>query len=294
MAEKKRGGNGGVLLYLRNRNAPPDTESKGKTHWIVAGSAIALFCAAFGAVSGNPGGTVLTAVFLASLGSSIGGIAFSAFCGVVLFGLGTDPVRAVQIMLVCSIANQAVMTWWVRRDIDWRALRVFLTGGVLGLPFGLWLLLHVEHHLYLRALGALLVAYGGYMLIRAPSTIRVQHPGLDFFVGALSGITGAAAAFPSAAVTVWCSFKGWERSRQRGVFQPFILIMQIASLIAIAVATHGGSMQSAGLAASDLLCVPAGLLGTFTGMALCQRISTRGFAGALNVLLIVAGVSFWI
>jgi uncharacterized membrane protein YfcA len=292
MAEKNWVNDGAILVCLGNIKTLSDTALQFKRLWMVVGSGTALACGAFGAASGNPGGAVLTAVFLASLGGSIGGFAFSALCGVVLFGLGTDPVRAVQIMLICSIANQAVMTWWVRRDIDWRGLRIFLMGGVLGLPLGLWLLLRVDHHLYIRALGVLLMAYGCYMLIRAPATVRVQHPGLDLFAGALSGITGAAAAFPSAAVTVWCSFKGWDRARQRGVFQPFILIMQIASLIAIGIVTHTSRMQSAGLTLNDLLCVPVGLLGTFAGLAVYQRISTRQFGVALNLLLIVAGVSF--
>ena len=259
---------------------------------IVLSSVAALAYVAFGFLWGSPGGTVMAAVFLASLGGSIGGVAFSALCGVVLFRLDLDPVRAVQIMMTCSIANQAVMTWFVRRDIDWRGLSTFLLGGMLGLPLGLWMLLNADHGLYTRALGAFLLAYGGYMLTREPVILRVQHPLLDLVAGVIGGITGAAAAFPGAPVVIWCSFKNWDKARQRAMLQPFILIMQIVSLFAILLSTHASVMQDKGLAPNDLLCVPAGLLGIFIGLAFYQRISTHQFAIALNLLLMAAGTSF--
>ena len=31
-------------------------------------------------------------------------------------------------------------------------------------------------------------------------------------------------------MTVWCGLRGWSKERQRGVFQPFILLMQLAAL----------------------------------------------------------------
>jgi hypothetical protein len=62
---------------------------------------------------------LFAAIGLASLLSSIGGFAFSAICSAMLFHLGDDPVQVVQIMMTCSIANQAKMTWELRRDVDW-------------------------------------------------------------------------------------------------------------------------------------------------------------------------------
>jgi uncharacterized protein len=261
-------------------------------NWILLGSGGALAYVALVSIRGNPGGMVIASVFLTSLGGSIGGIAFSALCGVVLFWLHLDPVKAVQILMTCSIANQAVMTWWVRRNIDWHALSIFLLGGMLGLPLGLWLLLRADHQVYTRVLGAFLLVYGGYMLARRPANLRLQHPYFDIVAGILGGITGAAAAFPGAPIVIWCSFKGWNKTQQRAVFQPFILIMQIVSLVAISLATHTHAIHGNGFALNDLLCVPAALLGTFIGLALYSQISTRQFAIALNLLLMAAGISF--
>lgn len=232
-----------------------------------------------------------SAIAVASLLSSIAGFAFSAICGAMLFHLSDDPVKIVQIMITCSIANQAAMTWASRRDIQWRGLLVFLMGGTIGLPIGVWLLLHTDRFLYIQALGLFLLAYGSYMLVRKPLVINGQRSALDFICGLLGGITGGAVGFPGAFVTIWCGMKGWDKTRQRAVFQPFILFMQVAALLTISVASRSSS-SSIGFDLSDLLFVPPALLGTAFGLALYRRLSDLQFARAVNVLLIVSGMSY--
>jgi hypothetical protein len=77
----------------------------GPLRWLALGGA-ALICMGLLAHDGNHGVPVAAAVLLAALASSIAGFAFSAICGAMLFHLTDDPVQAVQIMIVCSIANQ--------------------------------------------------------------------------------------------------------------------------------------------------------------------------------------------
>src|SRR5712692_5710836 len=87
---------------------------------------------------------VLVAVFVASTVSSIAGFAFSALCGALLFHLMDSPVHAVHVMIVCSIAIQLLSVAALWRSIDWPSLPVFLIGGVLGVPAGVYLLLHLQ------------------------------------------------------------------------------------------------------------------------------------------------------
>ena len=234
---------------------------------------------------------VMLAIAVASLVSSIAGFAFSAICGAALFHLSRDPVQVVQILITCSIANQAAMTWAARRSIDWPGLSVYLAGGAVGLMIGVWILLHAKRAVYIPALGVFLLVYGTYMRFRRPMVIRRQHGSLDFAMGVLGGITGGAAGFPGAAVTIWCGMKGWDKARQRALFQPFILIMQVAALVVISLARRP-AVGGLGFDMNDLLFVPASLLGTALGLALYQRMSDNQFAVAVNVLLVVSGLSY--
>ncbi len=234
---------------------------------------------------------IMASIAFASLLSSIAGFAFSAICGAMLFHLSDDPVQVVQVMVTCSIANQIAMTWAGRRDIVWRELGVYLAGGILGLAAGVWILLPADRSRYSAALGLFLLTYGLYMLLRKPMVIGRQHAALDFLTGLLGGVTGGAVGFPGAFVTIWCSLKGWDKARQRAVFQPFILIMQVLALLTISL-MHRQGAGSVGFDMHDLLFIPASLIGTSIGLALYRRLSDGQFARAVNVLLIASGLSY--
>jgi uncharacterized protein len=232
---------------------------------------------------------VALAIFAAATVSSIAGFAFSAICGAMLFHLVARPVNAVEIMLLCSIAIQSLSVVTLKNAIDVRHLGRFLIGGALGLPIGLYLLTHVSGSIYMKCIGAFLVAYGLYMLFRRTAAADCTHPAGDYIAGLCGGVTGGFAAFPGAFVTIWCGFKGWSKDRQRGVYQPFILIMQVVALASVFLlqTTH---VQTHSVDLAIIAYVPAALLGTWCGIAIFRRLSEVQFARSVNLLLIVSGV----
>jgi len=230
----------------------------------------------------------LLVVFAAATCSSVAGFAFSALCGAVLFRTLNTPVTAVEIMLVCSVAIQSLSVLALRNEIDWRSLLQFVVGGVIGLPIGICALLNLPKGAYGSVFGALLIAYGGFMALHPPLRLRADAGGWNIVVGAVGGITGGLAAFPGAFVTIWCGLKGWNKSRQRGVYQPFILVMQILTIAALAMTPMARNSPSS-LGPSIIGYVPAALLGTMLGLWFFRRMTDRHFAVAVNVLLVAAG-----
>ncbi len=255
------------------------------------------FLVAEGAVlsaQGVPGGVyALIAVFAASTVSSIAGFAFSALCGALLFHLMDNPVRTVCVMITCSIAIQmlSVATLW--RAIDWKSLGVFLIGGFLGVPAGVYLLLHLPTGTYRIVIGLLLIGYGLYMLMRWPVRWLPMGSVSDAVAGFLGGITGGLAGFPGAFVTIWCGLKGWDKARQRGVYQPFILSMQPVTLLAIYLMRPSSTAQES-LDWKALAFVPAALLGAWFGLRIFKRLSDRQFEFVVNALLIVSGIGLMV
>jgi uncharacterized membrane protein YfcA len=207
-----------------------------------------------------------------------------------LFHLLDDPVHVVKIMMVCSIAGQALMVWSLRRDICWRGLSAFVAGAAFGLPLGVYVLLHSRPVLYMHVIGGLLVLYATFMIFRRPIVVQRQHTLWDGLAGFLGGVTGGAAAFPGAFVTIWCGFKGWSKEHQRGVYQPFILIVQLAGFVLLAVS----SLDTQGLSFdfSVIEYLPAMLIGSSCGMACFKWLNDRQFALSVNLLLVVSGLSF--
>jgi len=232
----------------------------------------------------------LVAILFAATASSIAGFAFSALCGALLFHLMDSPVYAVQVMILCSIAIQLFSVAALRHSIDWRSLPVFLVGGVLGVPAGAWLLLHLPSGVYRGVIGALLIVYGCYLLLRTPTQVIIRTgPLADACAGFLGGFTGGLAGFPGAFVTIWCGLKGWDKARQRGLYQPFILFMQPVGLIAIHLMRPAAS-TAAQLNWISLAFVPAALLGAWFGLCVFKRLTDRQFELAVNLLLVAAGI----
>ncbi len=111
----------------------------------------------------------------------------------------------------------------------------------------------------------------------------------DACAGFLGGVTGGLAGFPGASVTIWCGLKGWDKARQRGVYQPFILGMQPVTLVAIYLMRPSSSTATQ-LDWKTLAFVPAALLGAWFGLRIFKRLSDRQFELVVNALLIMSGI----
>lgn len=277
------------------RGSPkPSSEFAAAPLWVrlaVSAAVIVMMLAILIGITSGFTPSAVVIVFAAAGLSSIGGFAFSALCGALLFHV-MAPVAAVQLMMVCSIAIQSLSVFALRAATDWRLLSRFLLGGVVGLPVGIYLLLHVDRSVYCQILGGFLILYGFYMLRRPATVVHVPWKWPDSLAGFLGGVTGGFAGFPGAFVTVWCALKGGAKDRQRGVYQPFILIMQLLALLALFwVATKPGN-DSFSQDLNSLFYVPAALLGTWCGIGWYRRLSDTQFAIIVNALLIISGFAF--
>ena len=234
----------------------------------------------------------VVAVFLCSVMAGIVGFAFSALGQPVLAELMRNPVHIVQTLMLCSLANQMFSIASLWRHMQWSRLPPFLIGGMLGLPIGVYGLLHLAPREFHIAVGAIILAYGAYVLVRRSVTLPNMGPFVDGAVGFLGGIIGGLSAFPGAPVTIWCSMKGWNKSQQRGVFQPYILVMQVAGLVLLTTLSarggHAGMLAVSG-ALTTIAVVPGSLAGTWFGLRIFHHISDRGFEACMAVLLMVSG-----
>jgi uncharacterized protein len=229
---------------------------------------------------------VIAGIIVASaLLSSIVGFAFCAIAGGALAFLRVDPVHAVQTMVICSTAIQLYAVHKIRASIRWRELWPSIAAGATTVPLGVWMLLHVDAAVYGIGLGVFLSAYGAYAVLR-PANLAVRgNTWCDMLAAALGGLAGGLAGLSGSFVTIWCSMRGWDKLRQRAMYQPFILAMQLVTIACLRLAAPGAK-----LASQDLRFVPFAMLGAVAGFALYQRMSNRQFQAVTSALLIVSGL----
>jgi len=232
---------------------------------------------------------IMLVLLLAAMVSSVAGFAFSAIAGAVLYHLLPTPLEAVRIMITCSIAIQLYSVLHLWKHIEWSRLVPFLLGGAVTVGPCSWLLLHISAGRWLFVVGILLTILGIFMLTRKPVVMAVgakHRRGIDILAGALGGIMGPIAALPGPPVTIWCSLQGMDKLQQRVIFQPFILIMQVVSLVLISTLGHAKGLHFAGA----LWALPA-ILGCHLGLLIFERISDRRFHFLIYGLLLVSGLS---
>jgi uncharacterized protein len=238
----------------------------------------------------SDGMAAMCTIFAASLISSTAGFAFSGLCGAMLFHLVPSPARAVEIMLVCSVANQAMMTWSMRDQIAWRTVARFASGGMIGVLAGIVMVRTMASSTYALLAGCFLICYGAYTLLVRTPRLPDLPPAFDTVIGLLSGLFGGVLAFPSVLVVIWTGAKDLDPQAQRAIYQPFILLMQIVAITALMVAAHVHP-ESSHFVFTDLLYMPVALLGTSIGLGLFSRVTEGQFKAAVSAMLIVSGTA---
>jgi len=105
---------------------------------------------------------------------------------------------------------------------------------------------------------------------------------LGFIGGILGGVGGYSGVLP----TIWTQLRGWPKEIARGVYQPYVIVIQAITLAGIVWVTFD-------LTGMILLAVvlPPLLLGTWIGWQLYGRLNDRRFRQALAVLLIASGTT---
>lgn len=229
-------------------------------------------------------GFVWLGAFIGAFAVGTAGFAF-ALAATALWLHVLDPLRATILVSACSILLQGGVTWRMRRTIEPARLSPFVLAGLLGAPIGVYALTRIDPAAVKDVLGAFLVAYGLYALAtpRLPQ-IAAGGRAADAAVGFVAGILGGFGGYSGVLATIWTQLRGWSKEAARGVYQPFILVIQIATLLA------------AGFAALDkfsleliVAALPALLLGGWLGWIAFDRLDERRFRQVLAAIIMASG-----
>jgi len=151
--------------------------------------------------------------------------------------------------------------------------------------FRLILVIPVYIVLYVASLGIFLIAFGAFVLSR-PHFHRVERGGrkADAAVGFIGGILGGIGGYSGVLPTIWTQLRGWPRQIARGVYQPYIIVIQTISLVGIVLVTRDTTALVLLIEA-----LPPLLVGTWIGWRIYGRMDERRFRQALAILLIASG-----
>ena len=156
--------------------------------------------------------------------------------------------------------------------------------GVLGVPIGVWLLVRTDIGTLKVALGWFLAVYGVYALFAPRLPYVVAGRGADAAIGFVGGILGGLGGYSGVLPAIWTQLRGWPKDEARAFYQPFIVVVHIATLAVLGTV----ALDRRGLVLL-VLAMPALALGTWVGWNLYGRLDEKRFRQALAIMLLLSG-----
>ena len=230
---------------------------------------------------------VSAGIFAGAVVSGMVGFAFSAVAGVALLHV-LPPIEAVPLMMACSLVTQFTSLVALRRSVSWKGCPLLIGGGVIGVVPALYLLRHVDCQTFRIGFGIFLACYAAIMLLRPTTAAFLCKSGglRHAIIGFGGGIIGGLTAMPGALPTMWCELCGMPKDQQRGLVQPYIVVLQIFALALMLV--YNTVAQEALVHLTYIL--PALAAGVAIGIAMFRRASNTVFRSAVLVVLLFAGL----
>jgi hypothetical protein len=231
-------------------------------------------------------GFVWVGAFIGAFAVGTAGFAF-ALAATALWLHVLDPLRATLLVAACGTMLQGGLIWRMRHTIEPRRLSPFIVSGLAGVPIGIWVIAQTDSHAIKVVLGAFLIVYGVYALA-APRLPLISTGGraADAAVGFVSGVLGGIGGYSGVLPTIWTQLRGWPKDVARGVYQPFILVMQVATLLGAGFVTFDRfSLILIGAA------LPALLVGAWLGWLAFGRLDERRFRQVLAAIIMASGAT---
>lgn len=233
-------------------------------------------------------GVILCGAFLGAVSSGSAGFAF-ALIGTAVWMHVLPPREVVTLVVLCSLLLNLALVWRLREDVQPARLWPFLAGGVIGVPIGVAALSTVDPRWLRATVGALLILYSLWRLARSVPPVLSLPPRrgrlLDGTIGMVGGFLGGATSLNGLVPTLWCGLRGWSKRGQRGVFQPYILIIHVVTLAWLG----GVGAITRTTLVHFVLSLPALALGGFIGLRIYDRVEEPGFQRIVLGLFLLSG-----
>ncbi len=224
--------------------------------------------------------------FIGSLAAGGAGFAFALSASAIWLH-ALDPLHTTAFVVASGVILHSVFVWGMRKRIEPSCVAPFLLGGLLGIPLGVIILSGTDAHVLKKCLGAFLLVYGLYALL-SPKMPDTQWGGktADGFIGFVGGVLGGIGGFSGVIPTIWTQIRGWPKDRARSIYQPYILVAQIATLLLI-----GGVAFDRDHAIIFATTLPFLILGAWIGWRIYGKLDERRFRQIIAALLAVSGAA---
>ena len=209
------------------------------------------------------------------------------------FGLISVPLMIFFIDLPTAVVTATAVStvscsvqWWESRAVDVREMSMrLIRSAIVGMPFGLWLLLNIDARL-MKALLGVVVLIGVFLSIKGFDLQRLPKS-FDFTMGFISGVLSTATSTNGPPLVFLLHARHYSPENFRAVLNRVFSFLNFLTLMIFAVA---GKLTSDALRLA-MLSIPVMGCGVFLGTRMRKRINPEHFRNLVIGLLLLSGLS---
>jgi uncharacterized membrane protein YfcA len=195
--------------------------------------------------------------------------------------LPTAVVTATAVSTVsCSIQ------WWESRAVDVRVMSMrLIRSAIIGMPFGLWLLLNIDARLMKAALGVV-VLIGVFLSIKG-FDLRQLPRAFDYTMGLISGVLSTATSTNGPPLVFLLHARHYSPEDFRAVLNRVFSFLNFLTLV---IFFFAGKLTADAVRLA-MLAIPVMGCGVFLGTRMRKRINPDHFRNLVIGLLFLSGLS---
>ena len=209
------------------------------------------------------------------------------------FGLISVPLMIFFVDLPTAVVTATAVStvscaiqWWESRAVQAREMSQRLVcSAIIGMPFGLWLLLNLDARLMKGILG-IVVLFGVFLSIKGFDLQRLPKT-FDYAMGVVAGVLSTATSTNGPPLVFLLHARHFEPQDFRAVLNRVFTFLNFFTLV---IFTLAGKMTSEALQLA-LLSIPVMGTGVFIGTRLRSRIYPDHFRNLVIGLLTLSGLS---
>nr|WP_042347658.1 sulfite exporter TauE/SafE family protein [Bacillus massiliigorillae] len=224
----------------------------------------------------------ISVILLASILQTSTGFGFSIMATPFLLLLFL-PEEAVQINIILSLIISVLLIWKIRKDVDTKLLERFSIGSIIGVPFGLIILVTIN----INSLKLVISIFLLLLTLLLICNFKIKsNPLRDFIVGGLSGILTTSIGMPGPPLLLYLSGTNTEKGKLRATTLAFFLFIYFISLVTQLIFTGTNKLTwiLSGYA------IPVVIVGLVIGQLIFKWINQRIFTIFTYILLICTGL----
>lgn len=235
-------------------------------------------------------GLLILLAFLAAvcIGLSKAGLAGTATLTVVLMAKAFGAKPSVGLVLPLLIVADLMGFYINRKGGSWKPVWGMAPPAIAGVVIGWFLLDHIDSAAARPLIGWLIVGLLGFKLLldwqKEAFLDLTEHRGFAWFMGWLAGVVTMLANAAGPVMTVYLLSQRLEKKDWLGVFSRFFLFI---NLFKVPFSRNLGIINGPSLV-TNLLLLPAVILGILLGWWILKRIPQKPFEWLLFVLTAIA------